>query len=208
MSFSTEPSQTATPKGNSLNGVTSSYGVALNGNNLASKSIAPSSKTADETGLESDTFHRLSISSLSGLSEDERLGRPASHRSRSRHASHSPASSKTWWAAFQRFWQRNRGLWLVAISQFFGALMNVTTRLLELEGKGMHPFQVLFIRMGITMVLCCGYMWYAKVPYFPFGMKEVRHLLLIRGFAGFFGIFGMYCRYSLGTSSTLPLKER
>ena len=36
------------------------------------------------------------------------------------------------------------------MSQFFGALMNVATRLLELDGEGMHPFQVLFVRMGMT----------------------------------------------------------
>lgn len=81
----------------------------------------------------------------------------------------------------------------MSMSQLFGALMNVTTRLLELEG-GMHPFQVLFARMGITMVLCCLYMWYAKIPSAPFGLREIRWLLVLRGLMGFFGIFGMYCK--------------
>lgn len=83
-------------------------------------------------------------------------------------------------------------------AQVFGTLMNVTTRLLEIEGnkgKGLHPFQILFARMGITLVLASAYMWYAKTPYFPLGMKEVRWLLAARGFGGFFGVFGMY--YSL-----------
>ena len=31
---------------------------------------------------------------------------------------------------------------LVLLSQFFGGLMSVTTRLLETSGSGMHPFQV------------------------------------------------------------------
>jgi hypothetical protein len=75
--------------------------------------------------------------------------------------------------------------------------MNVATRLLELDGKGMHPFQVLFVRMGVTMILCCAYMWYAKVPYFPLGKKEVRKLLVVRGLSGFFGIFGIYCKFLL-----------
>jgi hypothetical protein len=75
--------------------------------------------------------------------------------------------------------------------------MNVATRLLELDGEGMHPFQVLFVRMGVTMVLCCAYMWYTKVPYFPLGKKEVRKLLVVRGLSGFFGIFGMYCKFLL-----------
>jgi len=101
-----------------------------------------------------------------------------------------------------RFWQRNRGLWLVSLAQFFGALMNVTTRLLELEGEGMDPFQILFARMGITLLCCCGYMWYTSVPYFPLGQKGVRSLLVARGLMGFFGIFGMY--YSL---QYLPIAE-
>jgi hypothetical protein len=48
--------------------------------------------------------------------------------------------------------------------------------------------------MSITLLLCCCYMWYMKTPYFPLGMKEVRWLLVARGFGGFFGVFGMYCK--------------
>lgn len=43
------------------------------------------------------------------------------------------------------FYQNNRGLAYVLLAQVFGCLMNVTTRLLEIEGnrgEGMHPFQV------------------------------------------------------------------
>lgn len=46
-------------------------------------------------------------------------------------------------------------------AQVFGCLMNVLTRLLEIEGnkgKGLHPFQILFARMGITMILASSYM--------------------------------------------------
>lgn len=49
--------------------------------------------------------------------------------------------------------------------------------------------------MGITAILASAYMWYKKTPYFPFGMPEVRWLLVCRGLGGFFGVFGMY--YSL-----------
>lgn len=83
-------------------------------------------------------------------------------------------------------------------AQIFGTLMNVTTRLLEVEGdhgKGLHPFQILFARMGITFVLASGYMWYKRTPHFPLGLPEVRWLLVARGFGGFFGVFGIY--YSL-----------
>lgn len=84
------------------------------------------------------------------------------------------------------------------ISQLFGTFMNVTTRLLEMEGndgKGYHPFQILFARMGITCICASIYMWYKKTEHFPFGLKEVRPLLVARGLTGFFGVFGMY--YSL-----------
>lgn len=81
---------------------------------------------------------------------------------------------------------------MVAISQLFGALMNVTTRLLELEGDGMNPFQILFARQGITAIFCTAWMWWAKVPDFPFGYKGYRGLLVVRSVTGFFGIFGMY----------------
>lgn len=42
-------------------------------------------------------------------------------------------------------YDKNRGLAYVLLAQVFGCLMNVTTRLLEIEGnhgEGMHPFQV------------------------------------------------------------------
>ncbi|PQE17223.1 integral membrane duf6 protein [Rutstroemia sp. NJR-2017a BVV2] len=73
--------------------------------------------------------------------------------------------------------------------------MNVTTRLLELEGDGMHPFQILFARMGLTMLCCCTWMWWKQVPDFPLGKRSVRGLLVARACSGFWGIFGMY--YSL-----------
>jgi hypothetical protein len=52
-----------------------------------------------------------------------------------RHASRSPAPPRTARGRVQAIWTRNKGLFLVLISQFFGALMNVTTRLLEMEGN-------------------------------------------------------------------------
>lgn len=91
--------------------------------------------------------------------------------------------------------------------------MNVTTRLLEMEGndgkatvskpsdvltfigKGYHPFQILFARMFITVVCASWYMWRKKIEHFPWGMREVRPLLIARGLTGFFGVFGMYCKF-------------
>ena len=36
-------------------------------------------------------------------------------------------------------------------------------------------------------------MWWTKIAHFPFGLPEVRWLLVARGIGGFFGVFGMYC---------------
>jgi hypothetical protein len=90
----------------------------------------------------------------------------------------------------QRFWARNKGPVLVATSQLFGALMNLSARLLETEGKGMHPVQVLLIRQSITSLACLTYMWWMSTPGAPFGPSGIRILLVIRGISGFFGIFG------------------
>ena len=72
--------------------------------------------------------------------------------------------------------------------------MNVTTRLLELEGEGMHPFQILFARMSLTLIFCCAWMYWKRVPDFLLGAKGIRLLLVARGLTGFFGIYGMYCK--------------
>jgi hypothetical protein len=40
-------------------------------------------------------------------------------------------------------------------------------------------------------------MWYKKTEHFPWGLREVRPLLVARGLTGFFGVFGMYCKYSI-----------
>ena len=45
----------------------------------------------------------------------------------------------------------------------------------------------MFVRMAITLVLGTLYMWWAKVEHFPLGSKDVRILLMVRGFGGFFG---------------------
>ena len=45
----------------------------------------------------------------------------------------------------------------------------------------------MFARMAITLLLGSLYMWWAAVDHFPLGPKEVRMLLIARGFGGFFG---------------------
>lgn len=138
----------------------------------------------------------LSPDTLSNLSAGEydamRLDRqPEADATTTRDAS-------TWRGWFHAFWVKNLGLGYMLLGQVFGTLMNVATRILEVEGnngKGMHPFQILFARMGITFVLASAYMWWQKTPHFPLGAREVRLWLVARGLGGFCGVFGMY--YSL-----------
>lgn len=92
----------------------------------------------------------------------------------------------------KRFWISNKPAVLVALSQLFGATMNLSARFLELEGEGMHPVQMLLLRQAVTSLCCLLYMWWMNIPNFPFGKKEIRWLLLVRGCTGFFGIFGMW----------------
>ena len=51
------------------------------------------------------------------------------------HASQSLAPPRGLKGKLQVFWISNKGLALVLISQLFGTLMNVTTRMLEMEGN-------------------------------------------------------------------------
>jgi hypothetical protein len=78
--------------------------------------------------------------------EGERTGRSTTLRPPGqRLASRSPAPVRGVKGRVNAFWVRNKGLALVLLAQVFGTLMNVTTRILELEGnngKGLHPFQV------------------------------------------------------------------
>ncbi|EEH36051.1 hypothetical protein PAAG_00374 [Paracoccidioides lutzii Pb01] len=101
---------------------------------------------------------------------------------------------QTWRHKLHHSWLMSKGMVLVMLAQFFGASMNVMTRTLQLDGnhgKGMHPFQILFVRMGSTVLLSALYMAYTRVPH-PLGQRPVRPLLLLRGISGFFGVFGLY----------------
>lgn len=66
--------------------------------------------------------------------------------------------------------------------------------LIRSTGKGYHPFQILFARMSITVICSSLYMWHKKTEHFPWGLREIRPLLVARGLTGFFGVFGMYCK--------------
>ena len=111
------------------------------GGRLAESSLIAGSKPGDAPSNHRGDI-RASSSSPSLLSIDDssntRLGRNpeyVSFRNGHRRASRSPTSPRTMKGRMQDFWTRNKGLALVLISQFFGALMNVTTRMLEMEGN-------------------------------------------------------------------------
>ncbi|KAK3392366.1 hypothetical protein B0T20DRAFT_360928 [Sordaria brevicollis] len=126
---------------------------------------------------------------------------------RSRHDPGQPSKPSSLRSRVTNFLAHNRPLFQVATAQLFGALMNLSARLLELSDSseqkgGMHPFQILFARMSLTSLLSLLYMHYTRVPHAPWGRPEVRWLLVLRGVTGFFGIFPLW--YSM---LYLPIAE-
>ncbi|KJZ80353.1 hypothetical protein HIM_00203 [Hirsutella minnesotensis 3608] len=99
----------------------------------------------------------------------------------------SPSASR-----WSRFWAPNKAALVVALSQLFGAIMNLCARLLELEGGGMHPVQVVFLRQSVTAVCCLIYMRWSRTPDCSWGKGKTGWLLLIRGMSGFFSVFGLW----------------
>jgi drug/metabolite transporter (DMT)-like permease len=90
------------------------------------------------------------------------------------------------------------GLYLIILSQFFNTVMNVTTKLLETDPdfeEPIHPLQILFVRMLITVTGCYLYLRYIRKEPEILGPRDLRWLLVLRGVVGFFGVFSMY--YSL-----------
>lgn len=151
---------------------------------------APSSRPARP--MSPDASSILSTDEYEQLAPQRSRSQPSQIHSS---AERSEEQSESWRSRLRTLWTRNKGIAYMLMAQVFGVLMNVTTRLLEVEGnkgKGLHPFQILFARMAITVVLASAWMWYKKTPDFPLGKPEVRWLLVARGLSGFFGVWGMY----------------
>ncbi|RBA15483.1 hypothetical protein FPRO05_12557 [Fusarium proliferatum] len=134
-----------------------------------------------------------------GESEASSLLAPAADTEASSSETSSETSSdseSTILEKLQSFYARNIGLFYVLVAQLFASIMSMTTRLLEtgFETK-FHALQIIFVRMLATALIGSVYMWCKNVPNFPLGPKEVRGLLVLRGFAGSAGLFGLY--YSL-----------
>ncbi|ODV98609.1 hypothetical protein PACTADRAFT_48329 [Pachysolen tannophilus NRRL Y-2460] len=96
---------------------------------------------------------------------------------------------------YLKYFKHNIGLCFLFISQFFNSLMFVFVKLLENDKNFNTPLsssELIFVRMSFTVVCSAVYMYYMEIPHFPFGAKEVRHLLLLRGSSGFLWLFGSY----------------
>lgn len=139
------------------------------------------------------------ISSHHSTSALSLLSHVSSLRARSRSPFPGRVSGPSLWVRFKDGLYKNRGIMLVLLSQFFGSLMSLTTRILETSfpEQRFHALQILFARQSITSVLVYIWMWRMKVEHAPFGPKGVRGLLVARGMGGFFGVFGLYCEYCL-----------
>jgi drug/metabolite transporter (DMT)-like permease len=168
-----------------LQAIPSDFDVALNGETDRAFLTTAPTKSADAGLLDPEAFRRLSMSTISSMT----YSRGVSPIPVAKH------NDRRWRGVMMRWWDRNQGLVFVTLSQAFGALMNVTTRLLETEDSRIGPFQILFARMSLTVCFCLAWMWWKNVPDYPLGPKGVRMLLVARGLTGFFGIFGLY--YSL-----------
>jgi len=112
---------------------------ATNGRTLLDVPLEPSLRPS------LDSFSDFSTYSLDYHSDSERRAAQPLIHGEARLHSRSPGPRKTWKHSVEEWWARNKGLVLVIFAQLFGALMSVTTRLLETDGShgtGMHPFQV------------------------------------------------------------------
>lgn len=112
--------------------------------------------------ISADDFHELRRPSIVDIVNERRP---------------SPSRISRWKDGTQATWTRNKGLFLVLLAQVFGTLMNVTTRILEVEGnngEGLHPFQVRAgpsVQSGTSTVLM---RWGWTDPFRPHGHHS-RH---------------------------------
>lgn len=104
----------------------------------------------------------------------------------------------------QDYLKPNLGLVYLIAAQLFNSLMVVSTKVLETDRtvdpetgeplQPIRPLQVLLSRMSITYVAALVYMLINRrnIPDAPFGARELRPWLILRGMVGFCGVFGMY----------------
>ncbi|KAI5805136.1 hypothetical protein EDC01DRAFT_610118 [Geopyxis carbonaria] len=108
-------------------------------------------------------------------------------------------------AKFKSIVYNNRGVFLLLVAEFLSSSMGITTRYLETSlpgGRKLHPFHIMWCRMGVTLSCSLLLGWYQGTQFFPFGRKEIRPLLILRSMGGFVGLSGFY--FGL---AALPLPE-
>ncbi|CUS06774.1 unnamed protein product [Tuber aestivum] len=94
----------------------------------------------------------------------------------------SPRVVRTWtWGKSVVY--NNRGSLLVLLSQFFGSIMSLCTRVLETSfpEHRMHAMQILFVRQSVTTIVVVILMAFRSVEHAPWGPRGVRWLLVARG---------------------------
>lgn len=96
------------------------------------------------------------VSAYSADNENERQRGRLLAAPRLRYPSVSPSPPRSWRDACRASWKANKGLVLVLVSQLFGALMNVTTRLLETSEAPMNTFQVCQLLVQLRGLLVRG----------------------------------------------------
>lgn len=96
------------------------------------------------------------------------------------------------WPHAPGFIAHNAGMLYIIASQFFFASMNLSVKMLNSLEPPVHAFEVIVVRMGITLICCVAYMIATGVPDPIIGPKGVRTLLVIRGITGFLGLVGLY----------------
>lgn len=96
------------------------------------------------------------------------------------------------WPHVPGFFAQNAGMLYIIASQFFFASMNLSVKMLNSLEPPVHAFEVIIVRMGITLICCVAYMIATGVPDPIIGPKGVRTLLVIRGITGFLGLVGLY----------------
>ncbi|KAF8499631.1 integral membrane protein DUF6 [Russula emetica] len=107
-----------------------------------------------------------------------------------------PSSQSERWhsarSSVSAFFDKNAGLSLIAASQFFFSAMNICVKWLNSLDEPVPILELIWVRMTITYIGSVAYMLWRKIPDPLLGPKEVRGLLVIRGFVGFIGLAGMY----------------
>jgi len=103
------------------------------------------------------------------------------------------------WHSLSAFFDKNAGLSLLVASHFFFSAMNMCVKWLNSLDKPVPILELIWVRMAITYIGSITYMLWRKIPNPVLGPKDVRGLLVLRGFSGFIGLSGMY--FSLGRLS-------